>query len=106
LAAAFDSEQQVLQGVDGFPAGFPYTAFVAAKGPVIPIAGAFTDGGWSPYISTNLWQNMPEVWIQPMYILVERFDEQTHDWVRLKDPATGGNAGWIFTVGPKSRYHS
>jgi hypothetical protein len=105
LDAAFGG--QVLEGVEGYPAGLPARMFVKERGPLIPISSAFTEGGYSPYITTNLWANMPEVWIQPLYILVEGFDaEVTHDWIRLKDPTGTRNAGWIFTVGPKSRFHS
>jgi hypothetical protein len=107
LAQAFEQKQRVLEGVEGVPGGFPSDAFVKGSGPLIPVSSAFTDGQFSPYITTNLWENMPEVWIQPMYILVEGFDATTtHDWIRLKDPTKTRNAGWIFTVGPRSRFHS
>ena len=110
LAEAFESQERVLVGVDGLPGGLPYNAFVKGPGPLIPISSAFTEGGFSPYITTNVWANVREVWVQPMYILVSGFDSQgTHDWIRLKDMSDPGNvhnAGWVYTVGPKSRFHS
>jgi hypothetical protein len=100
LQQAFIDQTRVLEGVEGFPAGFPHDTFVKSAQPLIPISSAFTEGGFSPYITTNLWANVPEVWIQPMYILVTGWDDQTHDWKKL------AGAGWIYTVGPKSRFHS
>jgi hypothetical protein len=101
LQAAYDVEgAKVLEGVEGFPQGFPPSAFIKSRQPVIPISPAFTEEGFSPYITTNLWANFPEVWIQPMYILVTDWDPETHDWKRL------GNAPWIYTVGETSRFHS
>jgi hypothetical protein len=106
LEAAFPNGQ-VLEGAEGVPGGLPAKMFVADRGPLIPVSSAFTEGQWSPYITTNVWANMPEVWIQPMYILVKDFDAVvTHDWIRLRDRMNTRNAGWIFTVGPKSRFHS
>jgi len=107
LEAAFLAGRQVLEGAEGVPGGLPAKIFVQDRGPLIPVASAITEGQFSPYITTNVWSNMPEVWIQPMYVLVEGFDATTtHDWIRLKDPTGTRNAGWIFTVGPKSRFHS
>jgi hypothetical protein len=98
---------RVLEGAEGLPDGLPASVFVSDRSPLIPIASAFTEGRFSPYITTNLWVNMPEVWTQPLYILVDGFDaEVTHDWIRHRNAAKTGPAGWIYTVGPKSRFHS
>lgn len=97
---AFLEERKVLEGVEGFPGGFPHNAFVKGGQPLVPIAPAFTEGGFSPYITTNVWANFPVVWVQPMYILVTDWDPETHEWKRLP------GAGWIYSVGPQSRFHS
>jgi hypothetical protein len=97
-AAADDPKQPVLVGVEGAPAGLPVGLFVAGPGPLIPLKPAFTEGAFSPYMTTNLWQNMPEVWIQPMYIFV--------NWNAETKRGTPAGRPWIFTVGPTSRYHS
>jgi len=112
FADATDAERPVLPPVEGFANGLPYNDFVSSHGPVVTVSPAITEGGWSPYVSTNLWLDMPEVWIQPMYVLVTGYNAQTRDWTRLKDERVTDpmgnhpNAGWIFTVGPKSRFHS
>jgi hypothetical protein len=99
LQQAFDAETPVLEGVEGFPKGFPYDTFVEGRQPLIPVNRAFTEGGYSPYITTNLWANVPEVWVQPMYILVTGWNELKQEWTKAGAP-------WIYTVGPKSRFHS
>jgi hypothetical protein len=101
LQQAFVAQTPVLVGAEGLPGGLPYNALVAGSGPVIPIAPAITEGAFSPYVTTNIWMNTPEVWIQPMYILVKpQVDPNTHRWTPLP------GAPWVFTVGPTSRFHS
>jgi hypothetical protein len=60
----------VLPAWKGSRHGLPYNDLRLSHGPWSPISPAFTEGGFSPYVSTNLWLDMPEVWIQPMYMLV------------------------------------
>ena len=100
LQRAYNTQTRVLVGVEGAPDGFPHDAFVKGGQPLIPISSAFTEGGFSPYITTNLWANFPEVWVQPMYILVTGWNAEKHDWDRLP------GAGWIYTVSEQSRFHS
>jgi hypothetical protein len=100
LAEAFDREQPVLVGAEGFPDGMSYDGLVRQRGPVVPIAPAITEGAFSPYVTTNIWMNTPEVWVQPMYILVKpQPDPVTRRWVPVGAP-------WVFTVGIQSRFHS
>jgi hypothetical protein len=102
IAAAFSATppQPVLVGVEGAPAGLPAGLFVKDGSPTIPIQPAFAEGGFSPYITTNLWANMPEVWIQPLYIFVRGWDPN----LQKGTPVMG--QPWIYTVAPTSRFHS
>jgi hypothetical protein len=90
----------VLVGAEAVPAGLPPEFFVRAAGPVVPISAAYTEGGFSPYITTNVWANTPEVWVQPMYILVDKWDPKLQKGTPIAD------SSWVFTVGPQSRFHS
>jgi hypothetical protein len=100
LQEAYLNQQPVLVGAEGFPSGMPYDAFVKGPAPLVPISLAFTEGGYSPYVTTNVWANTPEVWVQPMYILVDGWDADLHTWKKVQP------SRWIYTVGPKSRFHS
>jgi hypothetical protein len=102
LDQALHDQANVLAGAEGAPAaGLPASLFVRAEGPVIPVSPAYTEGAFSPYITTNLWANTPEVWVQPMYILVTDWNPITQTGTPVTTPPT-----WIFSVGPKSRFHS
>jgi hypothetical protein len=102
LNQALHDKANVLAGAEGAPPdGLRANLFVRAEGPVIPISPAYTEGGFSPYITTNLWANTPEVWVQPMYIVVRDWNPTTQSGTPVTSPPT-----WIFSVGPKSRFHS
>jgi hypothetical protein len=97
--------EAVLVGAEAVESGLPSTLFIqrasgGGLGPVVPLVPAITEGAPSPYVTTNVWANFPEVWVQPMYILVTHWDANTGTWARLP------GAKWIFTVGPGSRFHS
>jgi hypothetical protein len=100
IAAAYQANENVLVGVEGAPDGLPASLFVKGPEPTIPIQPAFAEGGFSPYITTNLWANFPEVWVQPMYIFVTKWDPSTQRGAPVPTQP------WIYTVAPGSRFHS
>jgi hypothetical protein len=76
-------------GLDAvFTDGFEPDYFL--KGNNIRIASAFTERATSAYMTTDVWMNFPEVWVQPLYI------------VRTPKP----RARWIFSVAEDSKFYS
>jgi hypothetical protein len=76
-------------GLDAvFTEGFEPDYFL--KGNKISIASAFTEGATSAYLTTDIWVNFPEVWVQPLYV--------------VKAPT--GPPRWIFSVSEESRFYS
>jgi len=75
---------------------------------VLQIKLTFTEHGPSAYITTDFWENWNEIWVEPMYVLVWRWNAADPEQNRL--PSSPNNpkvpAGPIFTVGPDSAFYS
>lgn len=103
LARAFDESAIVAAGADGLPEGIPAANYLAARGPTGPtlrISPAVSEKAGAAYVTTEVWSNVPAVWIQPMYILVTAWNAD--------DPLSNylEGAPWIYTVGPGSAFYS
>jgi len=66
---------------------------------------AFAEGEPRGYLTTDFWDNYDRIWLQPMYFLVTKWDQQAPLANRLRvGDQTGGNR--IFSVGPDSAFYS
>ena len=91
------------------PGGLPCNYFVAAgamSNDVLQFKLAFSEGQPMGYITTDFWANYPEIWLEPMYILVTAWNAQLPANNRLMNPATGTTTGPIFSIGPQSAFYS
>jgi hypothetical protein len=64
------------------------------------------DGYRSAYVTTEVWTHFDEVWIQPMYVLVDGYNS---DGTPKRHPfGPAGSAAWrpIFGVGDQSKFYS
>jgi hypothetical protein len=88
---------QKLAGVDRFGAGLD-PVFTEGFEPEyflrdnkIRIASAFTEMATSAYMTTDIWVNFPEVWVQPLYIVKTNVPAETR---------------WLFSVAEDSKFYS
>ncbi len=103
------------EGYGGFPPGL----FVTFAGDPLPFRGAdyetpaarATADGWSvmpafaqgqpaAYVVTEMWQNHPDPWMQPVYVLVTEFEPMTRQEVG------GIRVPTVFGVGDHSTFYS
>ena len=106
--AALEGGTTIATGVSpSFPAGWPAAFFVrksTAGDPEITdevVARlAFVEGKPAAYLTTEVWTNYRALWVQPMYILVTRWNEgnPTSAWL--------DGARWILPVGEDSLFYS
>jgi len=91
------------------PAGLPCNYFVNAGvtgNDVLQFKLAFSEGQPMGYITTDFWANYPEIWLEPMYILVTAWNADLPANNRLKNPDTMKATGPIFSIGPQSAFYS
>jgi hypothetical protein len=62
--------------------------------------GTLVEGYPGSYLTTEVWSQFDEVWLQPMYIPVVGWEGN------VPQPLTTGGSTWIFSVGPGSRFYS
>jgi len=79
------------------PGGIPFAGRFARMGSnlVAKTIPAFADGQIAAYITTEYWNQIPEIWVQPMYVLTTGRDA-TGKWVETAN-------GPIFSVAPVGR---
>jgi hypothetical protein len=92
---------------EGLPGGFPIGNVttgpaVAPAGPALTIRPGFAEGYPITYVTTEVWSNYAQVWMQPAYVPITGFDASGAP-MKLADAA-----GWhpIFSVGPGSGFYS
>lgn len=81
----------------------PYAATEATNGTDLPglaVLPSFSEGRPVAYFVSEIWQGYPEVWVQPMYILVTAFDEKAPFANQLQD------AKPIFGIDVDSAFYS
>ncbi len=82
------------------PGGIPLSRILAGGG--LYERPSLADGYAASYVTTEVWTNYEQVWVQPMYVPVS-------GWVNGKPQIiTGQNGAWwpIFSVGPSSAFYS
>jgi hypothetical protein len=89
----------------GLPGGMRLDRIINQSGndSVLAVRDTFTEGYRSAYVTTEVWGGFDEVWAQPMYIAVERYDaDGTPHW------RAGKSGVWrpVFGVGPDSAFYS
>ncbi len=100
FAAALGNKPTLAKGASAqLPEGFAPQDFLSAPGQV-RVSPGFSESRTAAFVTTELWANFPEVWLQPMYILVTQFNDETHAYVPLP------NAKAVFSVGPASAFYS
>ncbi len=90
------------------PAGLDCDYFVnkgVNNNDVLQFKLAFSESAPMGYITTDFWANYPQIWLEPMYILVTAWNADPPASNRLKD-AMNNVTGPIFSVGPQSAFWS
>jgi len=91
------------------PANLPCDYFVAKgigdEGDVLQFKAAFSEGQPMGYITTDFWANYPQIWLEPMYILVTAWNDKAPGANRLRD-AKGDPSPPIFSIGTQSAFWS
>ncbi len=89
------------------PAGLPCDYFVSAgtNGDSLQFKPAFSEGQPMGYITTDFWANYPQIWLEPMYILVTAWNTSPPAANRLLDEM-GNPSPPIFSIGLQSAFWS
>jgi hypothetical protein len=91
------------------PANLPCDYFVAQgtgdEGDVLQFKAAFSEGQPMGYITTDFWANYPQIWLEPMYILVTAWNDNPAGANRLRDE-NGDPSPPIFSIGTQSAFWS
>ena len=74
-------------------------------GPILQYKPAFSEGQPMGYITTDFWANYPQIWLEPMYILVTAWNDNPAAANRLRD-ANGDPSPPIFSIGTQSAFWS
>ena len=98
------------------PAGLPCNYFIDGGGvadgagatrDVLQIKLAFSEHDASAYITTDFWQDWNEIWVEPMYVLVTKWNAADPEQNRLPSaPGSSIPSGPIFSVGTGSAFYS
>lgn len=81
-------------------------AFGDVNKAVLQFKLAFAEGQPMGYITTDFWANYPQIWLEPMYILVTAWNAQAPADNRLINPDTMKPTGPIFSIRPQSAFWS
>jgi hypothetical protein len=91
------------------PANLPCDYFVAKgagdEGDVLQFKAAFSEGQPMGYITTDFWANYPQIWLEPMYILVTAWNDKAPGANRLLDENNQPSPP-IFSIGTHSAFWS
>jgi hypothetical protein len=101
MQAAYDADPQAPIGAGlsrVFTAGFPPDYFLSARDR-IRLSSAYTEGQQTAYMTTDLWVNFPEVWLQSLYVFVSAWDERPQRATWLDIP-------WVATISEGSAFWS
>lgn len=104
LAEIFEADPQArVAAGPGFPAGLPVTYFLTAGSDAdtpaeLAVSSGFVEGRPAKYMTTELWANFDEVWVQPLYLVVGS-DGRWPATPDVREP-------WVFGVGPRSLFYS
>jgi hypothetical protein len=90
------------------PAGLPCNYFVrtASDHDYLVFKLAFAESQPMAYMTTDFWANYDRIWLQPMYFLVTKWDQEAPLTNRLKEADGVTPAGPIFSVGTGSAFYS
>jgi hypothetical protein len=90
-----------------FPGGIsPDTVLTRGEaGDVLKVTAAFSEGEPAAYVTTDLWVNYDEVWVQPWYVLITAWNEKAPRQNQIRDSA-GKAAPPLIDVGPRSAFYS
>jgi hypothetical protein len=93
-----------------FPSGISPDNILAGEAGAytLRITPAFSEGEPAAYVTTDLWVNFPEVWVQPWYVLITAWNEKAPRMNQLRDPTLPNmpTTPPIIDVGPKSAFYS
>jgi hypothetical protein len=89
------------QGID------PHEMLAPADGggATLKIIPAYSEGQPAAYVMPEVWTGFDEVWVQPWYVFVTAWDQNSPFQNRAKT-ADGMNAPPVFDVGPRSLFYS
>src|SRR5262245_41814167 len=74
-------------------------------GATLNIIPAYSEGQPAAYVMPEVWAGFDEVWVQPWYVLVTAWDQNSPSQNRAQG-ADGMNAPPVFDVGPRSLFYS
>jgi hypothetical protein len=90
------------------PANLPCDYFVAQgvnQSDVLQFKAAFSESQPMGYITTDFWANYPQIWLEPMYILVTAWNDKAPGANRLLDENSQPSPP-IFSIGTQSAFWS
>jgi hypothetical protein len=102
MQSAYNADPQAPIGAglsSVFTAGFPASYFLSAPDRV-RLSPVYTSGQQMAYITTDVWVNFEEIWLQPLYVFIAAWDE------RVPSMATWVDIPWVATVGESSAFWS
>jgi hypothetical protein len=82
-----------------FTAGFPASYFLSAPDR-IRFSPVYTDGQQMAYMTTDVWVNFREIWLQPLYVFVSAWDQRPPRLTWRTD------LPWVATVSDDSAFWS
>ncbi len=90
---------------DGLPGGIPLELIVDPPAPdgslTLAARSAWSDNQLVAFLTTEVWVNYPQVWMQPAYVPIT-------GWTADGTPQFPGGVGWqpVFSVGAASAFYS
>lgn len=78
---------------------------VGDEGPTLQYKPAFSESQPMGYITTDFWANYPQIWLEPMYILVTAWNASPPAANRLRDEMSNPSPP-IFSIGLQSAFWS
>jgi hypothetical protein len=106
LTTAFGPDHRIAT-TSGVPGGVKLSAMLDASDPMRLASDPTRTGGdeQGTYATTEVWNHFDRLWIQPMYVLVSRW-ENGRPIVWPPPPGDAALRSWIFSVGPESGFYS
>ena len=101
MQAAYNADPQAPIGAglsSVFPAGFPASYFLSSPN-TIRLSPVYTGGQQMAYMTTDVWVNFREIWLQSLFVFVHTWDERSPraSWVDIP---------WVATVSENSAFWS
>ena len=101
MQSAYNADPQAPIGAglsSVFPAGFPASYFLSSPDR-IRLSPVYTDGQQMAYMTTDVWVNFREIWLQSLFVFV-------HTWNEKSPRASWVDIPWVATVSDKSAFWS